>query len=205
MKVLLIDDHAIIREALRRLLTTFGQAEIVEASTGEEALTVVAGQGFDLIVLDLNLPGLGGLELLSRLIRIAESASVLVLSMNAEPIYVRRALALGAKGYVSKNASTEELLSAIAKVGRGGRYVEGDIAQALALSPGPQTSPLESLNERELEVMRLLASGQSLSEIAALMGLAYKTVANMCSQIKTKCSVSRTADLIRLAIQFQAS
>lgn len=202
MKILLVDDHALIREALALLLVNAGGAQIVEAGTGEGALEAVKTSAFDLVVLDLNLPGLGGLELLDRLVKASERAiNILVLSMNADPVYVRGALALGAKGYVSKNASTDELLGAIARVGRGGRYVEGDLAQALALAPA---SPLEALNQRELEIMRLLGEGQSLREIAALMGLAYKTIANLCSQMRLKCGVSRTADLIRLALQLQA-
>ena len=149
-------------------------------------------------MLDLNLPGLGGLELLRRLIQ-AGAAKILILSMHAEPLYARRALEAGAQGYVSKNAAPDELLAAVRKVAAGGRYVEAEIAQELALGAGAET--LDALSPRELEIMRLLAGGSSLAEIAAALGVGYKTVANTLTLIKSKLGVARTADLVRLAIE----
>jgi DNA-binding NarL/FixJ family response regulator len=204
MKVLVVDDHAIIRDALKRLLASFDPpAETVEAATGEDGLQLAVRANPDLVILDLNLPGLGGLELLDRLRRAAPHVPVLVLSMNADPIFARRALALGARGYVSKNADTTELVLAVRKVAGGGRYVESELAQALALAAEGQQPGLDALSERELEIMRLLSSGASLAEIAAIMGVAYKTTANALSRIKAKLNVARTADLIRLSIQAQ--
>jgi two-component system invasion response regulator UvrY len=173
MNILLVDDHAIVRDGLRRLLQAATGDTVFEAEDGRQALDQVAARRIDLVILDLNLPGLGGLELLRRLVETAR-VKVLVLSMHAEPLYAARALDAGAAGYVSKNASPDELLAAVQRVGAGGRYVENEIAQAL---------------------------GRGLAEIAEALGVRYKTVANTCSQMKSKLGVSRTADLVRLAIE----
>jgi DNA-binding NarL/FixJ family response regulator len=152
-----------------------------------------------LFILDLNLPGLGGLELLRRLIQ-QGSGPILVLTMHAEPLYAKRALEAGAAGYMTKNASPDELIAAVKRVCGGGRYVEAALAQDLALQVGAAPG-LDILSARELEIMRQLAKGASLAEIAAALGVGYKTIANNCSQIKSKLGVSRTADLVRLAIE----
>ena len=200
MKILLVDDHAVVRAGLRRMLAMMSEAEILEAATGRESLAITRSQSLDLIVLDLNLPELGGVELVARLRQIG-ATPILVLSMHAEPLYVTRALNAGAQGYVSKNASPDELLSAIRRVAAGGRYVENEIAQTLALQTSAPASSLAQLAPRELEILRQLAAGRSLGEIADVLGLGYKTIANNCSLIKTKLGVSRTADLLRLALE----
>ncbi|HEY0183250.1 MAG TPA: response regulator transcription factor [Rhodopila sp.] len=200
MRVLVVDDHAVVRAGLRRLLMTLPQLEIFEAATGREALAAMRSHVPELIVLDLNLPGLGGLELLQRLMAESPGARVLILSMHAELLYAKRALRAGAAGYLSKNASPDELLQAVRRVIDGGRYIEAEIAQGLALQAAETLDGTERLTERDLEVMRLLGDGQSLSDIADALGLGYKTVANTCSQIKTKLGVTRTADLIRLSL-----
>ena len=200
MRILLVDDHAIVRAGLRRLLAMVSDAEILEAATGRESLTIAKAQALDLIILDLNLPELGGIELVARLRQIG-AMPILVLSMHAEPLYVTRALAAGAQGYVSKNASPDELLTAIRRVGGGGRYVEQEIAQTLVLQASVQSTSLAQLAPRDLEILRHLAAGKSLSEIAEALGIGYKTVANNCSLIKTKLGVTKTADLLRLALE----
>ncbi|HXQ46991.1 MAG TPA: response regulator transcription factor, partial [Caulobacteraceae bacterium] len=163
-------------------------------------LALARAEAIDLIILDLNLPGLGGLELLRRLV-VVSSARILVLSMHAEPLYAARALDAGAAGYVSKNASPDELIAAVQRVAGGGRYVEGEIAQALALQGAALGQPIGQLSAREMEIMRLLGAGNSLAEIAEALGVGYKTVANTASQMKLKLGVARTADLVRLAIE----
>jgi len=198
VRILIVDDHAIVRDGLARLLASDGDHQLSQAASGREALIQARSQRPELIVLDLNLPGLGGLELLRRLIQ-AGAAKILILSMHAEPLYARRALEAGAQGYVSKNAAPDELLAAVRKVAAGGRYVEAEIAQELALGAGAET--LDALSPRELEIMRLLAGGASLAEIAAALGVGYKTVANTLTLIKSKLGVARTADLVRLAIE----
>jgi two-component system invasion response regulator UvrY len=200
MKVLLVDDHAIVRSGLRRLFAALPGVQILEAATGREALAVVRAERPALVVLDLNLPGLGGLELLRRVLTEHPQARVVVLSMHAEALYATRALRAGAAGYLSKNASPEELLEAVRRVAEGGRYIEADIAQGLALQAAGAGSLMERLTERDLEIMRLLGDGQGLSYIADALGVSYKTVANTCSQIKAKLGVARTADLVRLSI-----
>jgi DNA-binding NarL/FixJ family response regulator len=200
MNILLVDDHALVRAGLKRLLATVWSGEILEAASGREALNTLRDLRFDLVILDLNLPGLGGLELLRRMIQ-AGAGPILVLSMHGEPLYARRALEAGAAGYVTKNASPEELLTAVRRVTSGGRYVEAELAQALAVQTPGAAQEFDNLTAREIEIMRLLAKGASLAEIAAAVGVGYKTVANSCSQIKSKLGVSRTADLVRLAIE----
>ena len=201
MKILLVDDHAIVRSGLRRLLATVAHAEILEAANGRDAITLTRAERPELVILDLNLPGLGGLELIRRLMQEDKSTRILVFSMHAEPLYAVRALEAGATGYLSKNVAPDELLTAVKRVGAGGRYVENEIAQAMAVQVAGPGQPLDRLTARDLEIMRLLADGRSLAEIADALGIGYKTVANTLSQIKAKLGVSRTADLVRVAIE----
>ena len=198
MRILIVDDHAIVREGLSRLITAEGGHDVRLAATGPEALELARSFRPALTVLDLNLPGLGGLELLRRLAE-GDGGRILVLSMHAEPLYARRALKAGAAGYVSKNAGPDELMAAVRRVAAGGRYVEAEIAQALALGQGAEA--LDALSPRELEIMRLLGTGSSLAEIADALGASYKTIANTCTLLKSKLGVARTADLVRLAIE----
>jgi two-component system invasion response regulator UvrY len=200
VNILIVDDHAIVRAGLTRLLRSELEAEIREAATGRAAVALARGNRFDLVILDLGLPELGGLELLSRLLQ-ASPAPILVLSMHAEPLYVSRTLAAGAQGYMSKNASPEELLNAVRKVAGGGRYIEAELAQALALAPASAPQTLDQLSARDLEILRLLGGGASLSEVAEALGLGYKTIANNCTQIKARLGVRRTADLVRVALE----
>ena len=205
MKILIVDDHAIVRDGLRRMLATLPDVEVVEAAHGRDALALARQERPDLVILDLNLPGLGGLELISRLLLDERSRRILVLSMHAEPLYAARALDAGATGYLSKNASPDELLEAVRKVAAGGRYVESDIAQAVALGGSTAAEPIGRLSTRDLEILRLLAAGKSLAEIAEALGVGYKTVANTCTQITTKLGLSRTADLVRFSIEMGVS
>jgi len=205
MKILIVDDHAIVRDGLRRMLATVQQVEVVEAATGRDALALARLERPDLVILDLNLPGLGGLELISRLLLDDRARRILVLSMHAEPLYAARALDAGATGYLSKNASPDELLEAVRKVAGGGRYVEADIAQAIAVRGVDAGEPIGRLSTRDLEILRLLAAGKSLAEIAEALGVGYKTVANTCTQIKTKLGLSRTADLVRFSVEMGVS
>ena len=200
MKILLVDDHVIVRSGLRTLLGSAMPATIFEASNGREALARLRQDRPELVLLDLNLPGMGGLELLRRMLVEDRAARILVLSMHAEPLYVSRAMALGARGYLSKNASAEELLVAVRRVAEGGRHIESEIAQEMALQSAASGHGLQDLTERDLEIMRLLAEGKSLAEIADALGIGYKTAANACSQIKAKLGVTRTNDLVRLAL-----
>jgi len=202
MKVLIVEDHPIVRNGLRRLLAAEGELEIREAANGKEALSVFREQRPGLVILDLNLPGIGGLEVIARLNIADPNARVLVLSMHDDEIHVTRALQAGAAGYVSKNAPPDEILEAIRRVAAGHTYLEHEIAEELAFS-SVRTSwhPLKDLSSRDLEVLRLLAKGCTLPQIADTVGISYKTAANNCSQIKAKLGAATTADLVRLAMQ----
>ncbi|HWA69514.1 MAG TPA: response regulator transcription factor [Rhizomicrobium sp.] len=197
MKILIVDDHAVIRAGLKQFCANTG-ASVFEADSGAAALALQKAERPQLTVLDLNMPGLSGLELLRQLLEADAGARVLVFSMHGEPIYAARALEIGARGYLSKNASPEELRTAIARITSGLTYVESEIAQALAALPGEQR---QQLSERDLEILRLLGEGRSFTEIAATLGLGYKTVANAATSIKSKLGVARTADLIRLSVE----
>ncbi len=200
MKILLVEDHAVVREGVRRLLSVHMTASIAEAGDVESALALYAQDKPDLVILDLNLTGAGGLEMLRRLLAIEPDAKVLIFSMHAEPGFAARALKAGAKGYVSKSAPSEELIAAVNRVLQGNNYIDRDMASALALGQHVTDDPLQSLSVREVEILRLLGQGKSLTAIADALGVAYKTVANNCSQMKAKLGVERTADLIRLAL-----
>jgi len=205
MKILIVDDHPIVRAGLRRLLASEPGMELREAANGKEALAAFRDFAPDLVILDLNLPGIGGLEVIKRLTLEETDAHILALSMHDDPIYVLRALEAGASGYVSKNAPPEHILEAIRRVGAGEAYLQHEIAQELALLNVRSTAhPLKDLSRRELELLRLLGEGSSLQQIADLIGVSYKTVANNCSQLKNKLGAKRTAELIRIAVQNRA-
>lgn len=205
MRILLVDDHAVVRSGLRRLLATVPDAEILETGNGRDALALMRSARPALVVLDLNLPGIGGIELLQRLLQEDPAARIMVLSMHAEALYASRALRAGARGYVSKAASPEELLTAIRRVLEGGRYIEAEIAQELALQGAATGQEFRHLTERDLEILRMLGKGRSLVEISDALGLGYKTVANACTTIKGKLGVTRMAELVRLSIEMGIS
>jgi two-component system, NarL family, invasion response regulator UvrY len=187
MKILVVDDHPIVRTGLRRLLALEKLTDIREATSGNEALSVFKEHRPDLIILDLNLPGVGGLEILRRLKAEESAARVLVLVVHDDPIYAVRALPAGAAGYVSKQAPPDQIVEAIKRVSGGENYVEHNLAQELARPPA---HPLTDLSRRDLEILRLLGDGRSLPKIAETIGISYKTVANNCSHIKAKLGVA---------------
>lgn len=206
MKILLVDDHVLVREGVRRLLSAIPGAQILEAATSFDALSLFRQSHPDIVILDISLAGASGLELLKRLLIENQHVKVLMLSMHAEPLYAARAMQAGARGYISKGASAEELISAVEKVADGKRYVEREIATDLAMKQfSGDGDVLERLTMREMEILRLLGEGKSLSAIASTLGVAYKTVANACSIMKTKLAVERTADLIRMALEMKKS
>jgi DNA-binding NarL/FixJ family response regulator len=206
MKILLVDDHVLVRQGVRRLLSAIPGAEIYEAATNHDALALFRKHDLDVVVLDISLAGSSGLELLKRFRIEKPDAKVLMLSMHAEAIYAARAVQAGARGYLSKGASSEELVTAVIRVAEGKRYVERDIATEIAVKQfSGEGDLLERLTTREMEILRLLGEGKSLANIAATLGVAYKTVANACSLMKTKLAVERTADLIRMALDMRKS
>jgi len=196
-RILVVDDHAIVRSGIRRLLTAH---EIADVASGEAALEHLAAAPCDMVILDLNLPGLGGLELLRRILKAYANLPVLVFSQHTEAIYATRAMEAGARGFVSKNAAPEELQAAVETVLAGGTVIERDIAGEIAVQERGENAYMRALTQRDIEILRLLAQGNSLTQIGEALGLAYKTVANTLSRIKEKLGVSHTADLIRIAV-----
>jgi two-component system, NarL family, invasion response regulator UvrY len=203
MKVLIVDDHVIVREGVHRLLAPYPDISIRDASSAPQALSQFRAQKPDVVLLDLNLPNSSGFELLRRILKEERDAQVLVFSMHFEPLYASRALNAGARGYISKSAPAEELVTAIRRVAEGGRYIEREIAAQIVLMPGAGVDPLQSLSPREADILRMLAEGKTLTAIAAARGVTYKTIANSCAILKEKLGVARTGDLIRLAIEMR--
>jgi DNA-binding NarL/FixJ family response regulator len=201
MKVLVVDDHAALREGVRRLLGVIPGVQVVEAAGSQDALGHVRKESPHVVILDINLNGSSGLELLQRLLGEQKGTRIVMFTMYSEPSYVLRAFKAGAKAYVSKSAPAEELVAAVRAVARGERYLDRDLAEAIMLPAPSQKDPLETLTNREVEILRLLGEGKSLSQIASTFGVAYKTVANSCSRLKEKLGVERTADLIRFSIE----
>jgi DNA-binding NarL/FixJ family response regulator len=201
MKILVVDDHAVVREGIRRLLGSIAGAEIHEAATSHEALALSRSVNPDVIVLDINLNGSSGLELLRRFKAENVTARIVMFTMHAEPSYAMRALKAGASGYVSKSAEVGELVIAVKKIASGDRYLDRSMASELVFSSTLSDDPMHKLSNREVEILRLLGEGKSLAEIAGTFGIAYKTVANSCSRLKEKLGVERTADLIRLSVE----
>lgn len=204
MKILLVDDHVLVRQGVRRLLSAIPGSEISEAATSVDALTQFRQVKPDVVILDISLAGASGLELLKRLVIEAQHVRVLMLTMHSEPLYAARAMQAGARGFISKGASAEELISAVQRVAEGKKYVEREIATELATKNfSGDGDVLEKLTMREAEILRLLGEGKSLTAIADTLGVAYKTIANACSIMKTKLAVERTADLIRMAVEMR--
>jgi two-component system, NarL family, invasion response regulator UvrY len=200
-KILLVDDHAVARAGMRGLLATEPGVTTLEAESGGEALEICRRERPNLVILDLNLGDSSGLEVLRRIVTLDNAISVLVLSMHSEPIYGARALQAGARGYVSKSAGADEFVSAVRTVLRGERYIERELATHLAVSKFSEKDPLDELTAREVDILRGLGEGRSYAEIAAAIGVSYKTIANTSTRIKRKLGVDRTADLIRLSLE----
>ncbi|SNR76760.1 two component transcriptional regulator, LuxR family [Methylobacillus rhizosphaerae] len=202
-KILLADDHAVVRSGLRTLLENVGYQIIAEAENGERACILWQEHHPDLGILDLDMPGIGGLESLNRIIARDANARLIIFSMHNDNIYAARAMQAGAKGYVVKTDAPEVLLEAVKQVLRGGRYIGHELAQHLAMDRfSPTENPLEKLSPREFEVFRRIAEGVSLSGIAEQLHIGYKTAANIQTQVRQKLNVQTTGQLVHLAIRF---
>ena len=205
MKILLVDDHSVVREGVRRLLATSLEADIFDADSSKSAQVILAAERPDVVVLDLNLPGGGGgLDLLRRFLIEQPRVRVLIFSMHGSAAYVMRAMEAGAYGYITKSASASEVLEAIQKVAAGSHYLQRDLVTDLAGSDIWTKGQRPALSAKELDILRLLAQGKTLSEIATELGAPYKTIANSCTGIKNKLMVERTGDLIRIAIEMHS-
>lgn len=203
IRILLVDDHALVRAGLRRILETQQDMAVVgEAGTGAEALELIRSDQFDVVLLDLSLPDFSGIDLMKSILAADPSRKILVLSMHPEESYARRVMRSGAAGYLNKEAAPELLITAIRKVASGGRFVSPGLAELLAidLAEDDTESPHERLSDREFEVFERIVRGESVSEIAATLHLSPKTISTHRSRILQKMALRNNADLIRYAI-----
>jgi two-component system invasion response regulator UvrY len=209
IKVILVDDHAVVRAGFRMLLSTEDTIEVIaEAERGEQACQLYLEKQPDVMVLDLSMPGIGGLATIKRVCNRESKAKILVFSVHEERVYVDRAMTAGAKGYITKHADPEILIAAIHKIAEGEIYIEEGLTghEAALSSKGPETNDtdyktvIESLSAREFDVFLLLAKGLTAHKIADELCLGYKTVANYGTQIRNKLNVSSVAELAHIAI-----
>lgn len=206
MRILLADDHAVFRRGLRETLReAFAKATFEEAKSAEETLEFVRRSPWDLLILDISMPGKTGLDILEEVKRLRPRLPVLFLSMYPEEQYARRALKAGAAGYLTKESVPEELKAAVRKVTTGGRYVSVGLAERLAydLRRRADTPAHELLSDREFQVLRMIATGKTVKDIADELSLSVKTVSTYRSRILEKTGMRTTAELIRYALQEQ--
>ena len=206
IRVLIIDDHPIVRTGIRSLLAQAPDIQVVsEAGSGEEGLEQTLSMSPDVVILDLSLPGMSGMEVLKSLKERIQDTAVLVLTLHPEERYAIRLLRAGAAGYVTKGAPSEVLIRAIRRVAGGGKFISPEVAERLAfnLDAGFEGSPHEKLSRRELEVMRLLASGKTVTEIGHQLEISVKTVSTYRRRILEKMAMQSTADIVRYALENQ--
>ncbi len=203
VRVLLVDDHDLVRTGIRRLLEDTEGIEVVgEARSGEEALIVAQGTHPEVVLMDVNMPGMGGLEATRKLLRINPAIRVIVVSVHVDGLVPKRLLEAGAVGYLTKGCSADEVVLAVRTVQRGQRYISRDVAQALALSTlTGGKSVLESLSERELQVLLQITQGHSIQDIADVLFLSPKTVSTYRSRIFKKLGVHSDVELTHLALR----
>jgi DNA-binding NarL/FixJ family response regulator len=203
-QVVIADDHAIVRKGLRQLIVETNDLTVAgEAASGDELLTVLRSRPADVVILDLSLGARSGLDLLQHIKSELPRLPVIILSMHPEDLFAVRALRAGASGYLEKNASPEELLTAIRRVARGGTYVSAQISEKIAAAivrGGAPLLPHERLSDRELEVLRLLGSGMSVTAIAHALNLSVKTVSTHRTHILAKTGLRNNADMVEYVI-----
>lgn len=201
-RVLLVDDHAIVRAGCRRLLEPTGRFQVLEAESGAEALAMCAEHHPDVMVLDLSLPDMGGMEVIRRLRATKARTAVLVFTMHDEAIFAVRSLEAGAQGYLTKSDSPADLLTAIDTLIAGQIYLSHGVAHDVAvMNVSKRVVPFADLTVRELELLRLFAKGATLSDIAESLGISYKTVANSSVKLRSRLGAKSTSELVRIAIE----
>jgi DNA-binding NarL/FixJ family response regulator len=201
-RILIADDHELVRRGLRHLLAdTFQEFVLSEVTDGRQALEMAAKQSFDVVLLDINMPGRSGIEVLQDLKRLYPKLPVVVLSAFPEKDFAIRAFKLGACGYVSKQSASHELIAAIHKALAGGRYVTNSLAEALAASVAGETAaaPHETLSNRELQVLRMVALGKPLKQIADELALSEKTIGTYRTRVGRKLGLSTNVEIARYA------
>jgi two-component system, NarL family, invasion response regulator UvrY len=202
MRVLIVDDHPIVASGCRALFAGDSEIVILEAPDAESGERVFAAEQPDVCILDINLPTVSGFELARRILARSASARIIMFSMNDDSVFAARAIEVGAKGYVSKSGDPCDLVDAVREVGSGGVYLPAALAQRVAFAgPAFSQNPLSKLTSREIEILRLLGTGKSLSEIAWLVHSSYKTIANTSSIIRHKLGLRSSSELVRFAIE----
>lgn len=206
IKVLIADDHTIVRQGLKQILNLDPQIEVsFEAKDGNEVLDYLRGAAVDVVVLDITMPGRNGLETLKDIKRLYPATAVIILSMHPKDQYAVRVLKAGASGYITKESATEELVNAIRKAYRGEKYISTEVAELLAeyVGHGAPDQPHKLLSDREFEVLRLLASGKGITQIANELNLSVKTVSTYRTRIVEKTGLTSNSDITRYSIEHQ--
>lgn len=199
MRVLIVDDHPIVISGCKALLAGDADISVSEAGDAESGFAAYAEFAPDVAVIDINLPGLSGFDLARRILRHDPRARIVIFSMNDDPAFAARAIEAGAKGYIVKNDDPLLFADAVRQVAEGGVYLPAELARKLAFSrPG---ALLAQLSAREVEILRLLAAGETMAAIAERLNVSYKTVANNCTALKQKLHAKNSMDLMRLAIE----
>ena len=201
--IVLVDDHAVVRAGVRRLLEQESLFEVIgEAESGEKAYQIFGELKPDVMVMDLSMPGMGGLEGIRRILMRYEKAKILVLSMHEDLSFANQALKLGAKGYLTKNTLADDLVKSIETVTQGDVFLSDEIAKKMAMqSISGNQDPVHELSAREFEIFRLLAEGLDIDAIASTLNISSKTVSNYQTMIKQKLDINTPIELIRYAIK----
>ena len=201
--IVLVDDHAVVRAGVRRLLEQEHLFEVIgEAESGEKAYQIFGELKPDVMVMDLSMPGMGGLEGIRRILMRYEKAKILVLSMHEDLSFANQALKLGAKGYLTKNTLADDLVKSIETVTQGDVFLSDEIAKKMAMqSISGNQDPVDELSAREFEIFRLLAEGLDIDAIASTLNISSKTVSNYQTMIKQKLDINTPIELIRYAIK----
>jgi len=204
IKVLLTDDHELVRTGIRRLLEDSKQVEIVgEADCGEDSLQLAQSLKPDVILMDVNMPGIGGVEACRRILQRNPKQKIIVLTVHNEQTFPKRLLEIGAKGYLTKECGVDEMIKAIKQVNSGGSYIASSIAQQLALSllPGNDVNPIDRLSRREFQVMLMISQGLSNVEISDKLCLSPKTISTYRLRVLEKLDAHNEVDLIKIAVE----
>jgi two-component system invasion response regulator UvrY len=204
LRVLIADDHAVVRQGLKQILQDTRDMVVAgEAVNGQEVLEKVRAEAWDVVILDISMPGHSGLDILKELKYERPKLPVLVLSMYSEDQFAMRVLKAGASGYLTKDSASDELVKAVRKVASGGKYVSPFLAEKLAFEIGSDANklPHETLSDREFQVLRMIATGKAVGEIAAELSLSPKTISTYRARLMKKMNLTTNADLIHYAIQ----
>ncbi|MDP3610070.1 MAG: response regulator transcription factor [Methylophilus sp.] len=203
LKILLVDDHAVVRSGLRRLLEMNNSMDVVaEADSGEIAYQLYGEMNPDIVIMDISMPGMGGIESAKRILQRYSHAKIIIFSMHEAVSFASQALKTGVKGFVTKNGMAEDLLHAVLDVSKGKTFLSAGIAQKIALQTLiGDDDPMHQLSTREFEVFRLLAEGRRVEEVADMLKISQKTVANYYTIIKQKLGVSSPVEMVRLAMK----